>query len=118
MDVSPEIAIERISTTRGDIPNHFEKVDSLRLVRQIFLDLAASDDVIRLLDASRAIGEIYGTIGRLLVDGVLKAKRCAKSYDCDVFYCTERILGNCRWANLYPHLIQTRPNGSLPALLK
>lgn len=75
LDLSPSVALNRIAVSRGEVPNLFEREDSLQAVRGIFRTLADGDDRIRLIDAHCSVGEVYGTIARVLVDGVLKAKR-------------------------------------------
>jgi dTMP kinase len=99
LDADPEIALQRIENGRGESPNHFERIDELRAVRQVFLDLGQTDPAIRIIDGNQSIEAVYQAIAHVLVEGVLKQKRCAKDYDCDVFYCTPRIVGECRWAN-------------------
>jgi hypothetical protein len=117
IDIEPTMAVGRISESRGDIPNEFEKVESLEQVRRIFRSLAKEDASIREIDGRMPIDAVFATIAGLLVEGPLKAKRCAKGYDCDIFYCTPRILGECEWFKT-----QGRLGGSklttLPALLK
>lgn len=114
LDADPSITLHRIENERGDAPNHFERLDQLRSVRQVFLDLANADDTMRIVDASRSVESVTEAITRVLVDGVLKQKRCAKSYDCDVLYCVPRMAGQCRWAEILPQLLQA---GSKPAAL-
>jgi dTMP kinase len=70
LDLSAEAAMDRIAITRGDTPNHFERVDSLRAIREIFLALAAGDPQIHILDARQTIDQIFsqvaGAVGDLL----------------------------------------------------
>ena len=63
----------------------------------------------RMIDGSYPLETVHETILRVLVEGVLKDKRCAKSYDCDVFYCGPRIAGECEWFNLRQMLQRTLP---------
>jgi dTMP kinase len=110
LDADPVITLHRVESGRGDTPNHFERLDQLQAVRAVFLDLAHRDPTIRIVDASHSIDAVFSAVVRVLVDGVLKQKRCAKSYDCDVFYCTPRLAGECQWANITPGLLEmTRP---------
>ena len=39
IDVPPEIGLYRVSHTRGDTPNEFERIESLKVIRDIFLQL-------------------------------------------------------------------------------
>ncbi len=69
LDCSPEHALERIRA-RGDEPDAFEKLESLRRVREIFLRIQRP--FIRVLDASQpaevvfklAVHSLRGLIGR------------------------------------------------------
>ena len=54
IDFDPQLAIARISQSRGDVPNEFEKLDQLQAIRNIFLDCAAAEpDIFRVIDGSR-----------------------------------------------------------------
>ena len=58
LDVPVEQGLERIRR-RGDVPNDFEKKDSLEKARTIFLDLAASNPAHSLLvDASATVRDV------------------------------------------------------------
>jgi dTMP kinase len=114
IDLHPAEALERISVSRGETPNHFERLDSLQAIRQRFLDIAKDDPTIQQINGSDGIEAVYQAAMHIVLNGVLKAKRCAKSYDCDVFYCSYRINGECRWANLYGQLNRGRQS-SVPA---
>ena len=104
LDVAPEIGLERISNSRGNTPNKFERRNGLKRVRRTFLDLAANDSEINVVNATPSIEHVFQAVGHVLLETVLKAKRCAKSYGCDAFYCSSRINGECAWANIYPAL--------------
>lgn len=103
IDVLPAVAIARIAKTRGDIPNEFEKQESLERVRDIFLRLRDRAEV-AVVDGHGPECDVYHAIVRRLIDGPLKTKRCAKSYDCDVLYCTPAQVGECRWFELQGQL--------------
>jgi hypothetical protein len=107
IDADPAVTIQRIAVGRGETPNHFERVDELEKVREIFLDLAKTDDVIRVIDGNQSIQAVYRAIVEVVVQGVLKKKRCAKDYDCDYLYCAPRLAGQCRWAEIAPELLGT-----------
>jgi hypothetical protein len=51
-------------------------------VRSIFLRLAAADSEIRKIDIHLSIETVFQDIANARVNGVLKSKRCAKSYEC------------------------------------
>lgn len=104
MDIEPAIAVHRIAGSRGETPNTFERVDSLSEARGIFLGLGQSDPTIHVIDAHESIQTVYRNIVQRLLATALKAKRCAKSYDCEVFYCSFLENGTCKWANLYSRL--------------
>jgi dTMP kinase len=118
IDIDPRTAIERISLSRGEVPNEFERADSLAEVRSIFRSLGESSDEVRIIDGRHSIGHVYATILRLIVDGVLKTKRCAKSYDCDVFYCTPRMTGDCPWFEVQRSLKNSIPPAASTAVIK
>jgi dTMP kinase len=117
IDLDSHTAIERIRRSRGDIPNEFERAESLEVVRKLFTRLAHADPRIRFVDGRLPIETVYATITQVLLDGVLKLKRCAKAYGCDVFYCSERMTGNCDWASMYGKMRGRQPN-QYPAIIK
>jgi dTMP kinase len=41
IDFDPQLALSRISQSRGEVPNEFEKLDQLQAIRRIFLECAA-----------------------------------------------------------------------------
>ena len=104
LDLFPSEGLSRIENGRGELPNHFEKCDQLTKIRRIFLELAEDDPGIKMINASQPIDAVFLQIGHTLLDGVLKAKRCAKPYHCDIFYCSYRSNGECSWAKDYPEL--------------
>jgi dTMP kinase len=116
IDADPVVTIQRIAVNRGDTPNHFERLDELQAVRQIFLDLAKTDEVIRVIDGNQNIAAVYRAIVEVLVAGALKKKRCFKDYECDYLYCTPRLTGQCRWAEVAPSLLGSAPRST--ALIK
>jgi dTMP kinase len=104
LDADPAVTLHRIASVRGDIPNEFERLDQLTAVRGVFQELAAIYPEVLTIDASQSIPLVYRAITGLLVDGVLKQKRCFKPYDCDTMFCTPRLTGQCEWANMAPKL--------------
>jgi dTMP kinase len=100
IDTHPAIAVERIIQSRGDVPNHFERQEYLESVRAIFLQLAKKDAEIHVLNGHLSIDELFQSVAHTLLNSVLKPKRCAKSWDCDMLYCSYRINGECRWWEL------------------
>jgi dTMP kinase len=97
VDVNPSVGLERISQARGETPNHFERADALAEVRRIFREIETRDDRVILVDGNRSPDEVYSQLVHELLEGVLKQKRCAKNYDCDVLYCSFRLNGECPW---------------------
>jgi len=104
LDADPVITLHRIENGRGDSPNHFERLDQLAVVRKVFLDIAQNDPVMRIIDGSQSINAVFEAIANVLIEGVLKQKRCAKPYPCDVFNCVPRLAGECNWAEIVPKL--------------
>jgi dTMP kinase len=97
IDVDPAIGLHRIEQTRGDIPNEFERIEALTEIRELFLKLTEWAPEIRVVNGLPSIEAIYDEIMHDFVDTTLKAKRCYKPYDCDIFYCSYRIPGECTW---------------------
>lgn len=101
VDVTPEVGLFRISQSRGETPNNFEQADALSGIRSIFLGMVDRMPEVALINGLGSPDEVYFESAHLLLNGVLKAKRCAKGYDCDIFYCSYRSNGECKWADIY-----------------
>lgn len=99
LDIPPALAIDRISTSRGDVPNEFERIERLTAVRRVFTWLANSDPLVARIAAERSIEEVHRQIVQVLLDGVL-AKYKAKPYPCDCWYCSAGQTDQCRWLRL------------------
>jgi dTMP kinase len=97
IDVLPEVGLHRIAKLRGDTPNEFERLEDLAQNRQSFLRLLECAPEICRVDGHPDTSVVFHEIAHNLVDGVLKAKRCFKTYDCDIFYCSYRQTGECTW---------------------
>ena len=103
LNVDPTLGLLRISQSRGESPNQFEKVDTLRAVREVFNALPDSNIVT--LDGSQSIQAVHERVIAEFVDGPLKQKRCAKEYGCDdPMHCTPRFTGQCEWWKLQGRL--------------
>ncbi len=101
LDVPPEVGLSRISEGRGETPNMFENVQSLRESRRIFRLLASSMENIILIDACQNVAAVRKELLNQLLEGILKRKYCAKAYGCDEpFACSYRSTGTCRWAKM------------------
>ena len=100
LDIDPALAVSRISNGRGETPNQFERAEYLAGARQIFNRLADHDPVIRRLDATLPPDHLHAEIVAEFINGSLKARKCAKTWDCDLFYCSARIAGECQWFEL------------------
>jgi dTMP kinase len=99
LDIDPALSLYRITQTRGDNANSFEKRTSLVKARQTFNSLQESR--IHKIDGSVSIEAVFGEIMAAFVDGPLKDRRCAKSYGCDdPFHCTFQSTNTCEWLNL------------------
>jgi dTMP kinase len=75
IDLDPQLALERIRESRGDIPNDFERLEPLREIRKIFLQLAAEDKTIHTIDGSDSIMHVREKVLRGLQTDVLNLKR-------------------------------------------
>lgn len=95
IDVAPEIGLHRISG-RGDIPNEFERLDSLREIRRLFLELRECAPEIHTINGFPDVDSVYHEIIHRLVD-VLQAKRCVKPWGCDMLLCSYKETGECKW---------------------
>lgn len=100
IDVLPEVGLNRISHSRGEVPNHFERLDLLIAIREVFLDLHKLDSNIHLIDGHPSPDEVFHQICHILLETALRRKRCAKAYGCEVFNCSFRATGECRWWEL------------------
>jgi dTMP kinase len=112
IDVQPAVGISRISESRGETPNEFEKLEDLQKVRSIFNQLLGGE--IAFVDGHQDIAGVQSQIASRLLDGPLKAKRCAKPWGCDGFYCSYRVSGECKWAKLYSALHSSSVASSCP----
>lgn len=79
IDTDPAEAMRRISEARGDVPNAFERQDALEAIQKVFLELAAEDDRIHVVDGGQSIDAIAANIVQTLEEGALKARRAARS---------------------------------------
>jgi dTMP kinase len=100
IDIDPAVAVSRIANGRGETPNQFERAEYLAEARKIFNRVAAKDEAIRSLDGGRSIEALHDEVVAAFINGPLKQRRCYKSYDCDLFYCTARLTGMCQWFDL------------------
>jgi len=75
IDLDPQVGLSRISDSRGEVPNDFERLEPLTMIRRIFLDLAAADPTIRTIDGSRAVDLVHEDVKNGLLEGVLARKR-------------------------------------------
>lgn len=101
LDIDPKISLKRISEQRNEIPNQFEKLDTLNSVRKVFNAIEKDDDEIWKIDGTKTIDTIHSDIVHLLLENAFKEKRCAKKYGChDFINCTYRITESCNWFKL------------------
>jgi dTMP kinase len=71
VDFDPQVALQRIEHSRGDVPNTFERLDQLQAIRKIFLATAAGDETFRIIDGGGSPDEVAAAMERE-VDGVLQ----------------------------------------------
>jgi len=99
IDIDPKVGLQRISNSRSERPDHFEQLIMLEQAREVFGSLGGAH--IHHIDGSMTREDVHSTIIDRFVHGALKAKRCARSYDCG---CppsgAERILETCEWLRL------------------
>ncbi len=96
IDVPEAVGLHRVSASRGDTPNHFERLESLAIVRQAFLDLRECADEICLIDGQPDMRAVYHQIIDNVVH-VLQRKRCLKPWGCDMLLCSYKETGECTW---------------------
>jgi len=111
LDLDPAVSMSRIRTRDGE-PNEFEKLEDLRKIRTVFQWLCEKDEVVHCLDGTQSPETIRTLILDRLLNGVLKEKRCAKSYGCDdPYWCGFRETGTCQWwrirQSLHPLIVKT-----------
>jgi dTMP kinase len=68
IDVPAKVGLTRISQGRGEMPNQFEQLDSLRAARQVFRNLATRYSNIVTVDGKQPIEEVRATIMKHLAD--------------------------------------------------
>lgn len=101
IDVNPDVGAARIEDGRGECRNEFEQLHGLHAARRAFLDLAASRPEMILIDGTPPADRVRRKAVRHLLDGVLKARFCGKSYGCEQpELCGVRRAGECLWAKL------------------
>jgi dTMP kinase len=81
LDVSPEVSLLRIQQGRGEIPNEFEKIENLQLVRFAFLRLAEKYSNIKVIDARQSAANVHFQIISCFANGILKPEFRAKLPD-------------------------------------
>ncbi|WP_442505285.1 dTMP kinase [Novipirellula sp. SH528] len=57
-DLPVDVALQRISETRGDVPNEFEQEDSLTKIRKTFHRMASECDEVQLLDCTSSVDDV------------------------------------------------------------
>src|SRR5262249_28957347 len=81
LDVPPEVGLARIEDGRGETPNAFETVTSLRDARYVFRGLATRHANIVVIDGTQDIQSVHHHILWALINGPLKARFCTKAHD-------------------------------------
>jgi hypothetical protein len=111
IDVPPEIGLFRIASSRGDIPNEFERIESLKVTRDAFLQLEDCADEICKIDGTPTIAAVSHQIIDCLMP-VLQKKRCLKPWGCDMLPCSYRETGECQWPTERAKLLQQHAQSS------
>jgi len=96
IDVPPEIGLYRVSESRGDRPNEFERIESLTVTRAAFLQLKECADEICQINGQTDIEAVTHQVIDCLIP-ILEKKRCLKHWGCDMLLCSYRITGECTW---------------------
>jgi dTMP kinase len=73
-DLEPERALVRITASRGEVPNEFERVEGLERAREVFKSLGGGH--IRRIDASVSEDAIFDSVWKEVL-GVIRTKRPA-----------------------------------------
>jgi dTMP kinase len=106
LDVDPVVSLQRIQHGRGESPNEFERVESLREARAIFQKLCRVDPVLCEIDGSMSPAAVHAEIVGAFIKGPLRVKRCAKEYGCDdPSRCAACLSGDCNWVRLAQRLV-------------
>ena len=71
-DLEPDLALGRITSSRGEVPNEFERREGLERAREVFRSLAGRH--IRRIDAGRLEDEISEVVWRDVI-GTIRIKR-------------------------------------------
>lgn len=100
VDLPTDLAVSRVAARDGK-GNLFEHKDDLANAAKIFASISAVDPVFRKVNGTMSPDLLHQHIIKDLMDGAVKAKRCAKAYGCDdPVYCIPRYTHSCEWANL------------------
>lgn len=117
LDIEPTLSIDRIRR-RDFQPNVFENTDNLTRSRAVFNSFVGRDPVVHQVDGSQSEAAVYAAIIHRLVEGALKAKRCAKQYGCDdPVTCGFRMTESCPWVQLRRALLPRSAAVAAGALL-
>ncbi len=85
LDADPSMTLLRVSESRGDTPNEFERQGALEKIREIFLALRPECPEIRVIDAASEADEVYRDAAHVLLDTAIKNKRSTKAYSDAMF---------------------------------
>jgi dTMP kinase len=77
LNITPEVALKRIREKRNNKPNHFERLEHLRKIRELFLKRFGERDYVKVIDGDDLHSEnfISDEIWRI-VEPLLEAQRC------------------------------------------
>lgn len=93
----PEVAVLRIQQRDGAI-NHFERVDDLVRVNNLFKQISLTETNFVTVDGARSIKDVYAEVLSHFIEGPYRDMACAKAYGCDdPLYCIPRLTNTCDW---------------------
>jgi dTMP kinase len=77
LDITPEVALKRIREKRNNKPNHFERLEHLQKIREVFLKRFGERDYVKVVDGDDLHSEtsISDEIWRI-VEPLVEAQRC------------------------------------------
>ncbi|MCP5151901.1 MAG: dTMP kinase [Chromatiales bacterium] len=108
VDIDPDRAMLRIARRDGR-GNAFERLEDLKAIRAVFLEVAARDPVCQIVDGDRAVDAVAIDVLGRVVEGPLLAARCAAEPRCtDPTACAPGLAPACRFDALRVALRKAR----------
>lgn len=75
IDIPPEVGLARIEKGRGELPNHFEKNETLAAAREVYLRMAARFPFFRVVDGTRPAAEVRDRVHAIFAEVCAERKR-------------------------------------------